>query len=1054
MEIDSVVIAGNKNLGNVISNNDSGNVIIKNSKFEINLLGNSTNISTGKKDNFNGINNMSDGDVIISNTEFYNSTTDDNVTGYSIYNGLGSITLENNKFYEDTESSIAAIYNDNDAEIQVRNSTVLRSIMNNSSKDINLEDCILKGINNFSTGNINIKGGSISEENFDTYHDYISVISNYGTGNINVNDLSLNTNGSKIASFYNASTGNININSGDIINLSNSEKNIYNASTGTINIGKSSSEKVVADLIKIQGGIYNATDGTVNIYYGNLNNTKLQNVSSGTINIGENSNEKISNDLINISDSSSTNTNGVINVYYGTLTNTEISNNGGIVNIYGGEITSIRNDDIANIRNATVNGDILNNGKMNLSSSSIMSKVSNYGELTMNSGKINSSSDGIYNRGTVNLNSGTVESSNSNGIYNYQGVVNIGIKGDTYEIGNILVSKEQPLIKGKENGILFSASSSNYINYYDGRINDIEDNYSVVTTTDEDENEISYLEKVYSVKNLNTNKDYYNLQEAIDNSSNGDTIQFIRNIKNLKNQNTITIKSGKNIIIDVNGKSIDSYNSIFIDNKGNLKIIDSLENGKIINHSSEYNSKLINYSGGGIYTIYNSNGIINIDNGTINSTGTAICNNSGTITLNGTNIIGRTGISNLGLHSKVNINDVNIQSTSVGIYNTSTAITNFNSGSITVTDSDGYGIYVNGGGGTINIKSGVLTSNKYAIYNHSSGATVNIGENDGIVDITSPSLYGKDYAVNNAGTFNFYDGKLIGGTAPVSGTINEVEPGYKLSISDDTTNNTKVGYLVVIADAERVAMVNGINFTSLQTAINSVKDNTESNIVIYKDIELTEDIIVPENKIINLYLNGHTITYGDYSFVKNGTLTIIDSAPSESIGASIINTIEKVLNINQNGKNIIIYEMSDGSKLSTENTYNLYKKIDNEYKILSMEKDEEVGRYITGSNNSEMTSIKGRIYLNNLEEGSYKLVSSDNKDIEFTITEDGKVNGNILENTNEKRKVIETAFAYLIITIQTGVNQIKYIIYIVAIVSIILGLGLAFKQQRKLSRKV
>ena len=146
--------------------------------------------------------------------------------------------------------------------------------------------------------------------------------------------------------------------------------------------------------------------------------------------------------------------------------------------------------------------------------------------------------------------------------------------------------------------------------------------------------------------------------------------------------------------------------------------------------------------------------------------------------------------------------------------------------------------------------------------------------------------------------------------------------------------------------------------------------------------------------------------------------------------------------------------MSDGSKLSTENTYNLYKKVDNEYKLLNMEKDEEVGRYITGSNNSEMTSIKGRIYLNNLEEGSYKLVSSDNKDIEFTITEDGKVNGNILENTNEKRKVIESALAYLIITIQTGVNQIKYIIYIVAMVSIILGLYFAFKEQRKLSRKV
>ena len=1115
LEIDSAVIEGNKNLGNIISNNDSGNLIIKNSKFEINLLGNSTNISTGRKDNFSGINNMSNGNVIISNTEFYNSTTDGNVTGYSIYNGLGSIILENNKFYEDNDSGIGAIYNDNDAEIQVRNSTVLRSIKNNSSKDINLEDCILKGIDNFSTGNINIKGGSISKENFDTYHDYISVISNYGTGNINVNDLSLNTNGSKIASFYNASTGNININSGDIINLSNSEKNIYNASTGTINIGKSSNLKTSADLIKIQGGIYNATDGKVNIYYGNLNNSKLQNVATGIINIGENSNEKVSNDLITVQNDSlltATNTNGVINVYYGTLTNTEISNNGGIVNIYGGEITSyadlaciqnmsgtlelyggkiskIRNDDITNIRNSTINGSVLNNGKMNLSSSSIMSEVANYGELTMNSGKINSSSNGIYNRGTVNLNSGTVESSNSNGIYNYQGVVNIGIKGDTDESGNILVSKEQPLIKGKENGILFSASSSNYINYYDGKIigkksfyydidtadefyekiNDIEDNYSVITTTDEDENEISYLEKVYSVKNLTTNTDYYNLQDAIDNSANGDTIQFIRNVQNLKNQNTISIKSGKNIVIDVNGKSIDSYNSIFIDNKGNLKIIDSLEKGKIINHSSEYNSKLINNSGnveikninlssdyisGGVYTIYNSNGTIKIDNGTINSTGTAVYNNSGTITLNGTNIIGSTGISNLGLHSKVNINDVNIESTSVGIYNTSTAITNFNSGTITVTGSDGYGIYVNGGGGTINVKSGVITSNKYAIYNHSSGATVNIGENDGIVDITSPSLYGKDYSVFNEGTLNFYDGKLIGGIAPVYGTITELEQDYKFSISDDTVNNTKIGYLTIIGEDERVAMVNGINFTSIQAAINSVKDNTESNIVIYKDIELTEDIIVPENKIINLYLNGHTITYGDYSFVKNGTLTIIDSAPSESIGASIINTIEKVLNINQNEKNIIIYEMSDGSKLSTENTYNLYKKIDNEYKLLNMEKDEEVGRYITGSNNSDMTSIKGRIYLNNLEEGSYKLVSSDNKDIEFTITEDGKVNGNILENINEKRTVISTALAYLIITIQTGVNQIKYIIYIILMISIILGLYFAFRKQRKVSSNV
>ena len=176
LEIDSVVIAGNHNTGNIISNNDSGNLVIKNSKFDINL----SSIITSGKDNFNGISNLSNGDVTISNTEFYNSTADSKVTGYSIYNGIGSIILENNKFYDDSDSGVSAIYNDNDAEIKVKNSTILRSIYNNSSKDINLENCIFKHVNNGSTGNINITGGSVNVENLDTYPAYIPLISNYG----------------------------------------------------------------------------------------------------------------------------------------------------------------------------------------------------------------------------------------------------------------------------------------------------------------------------------------------------------------------------------------------------------------------------------------------------------------------------------------------------------------------------------------------------------------------------------------------------------------------------------------------------------------------------------------------------------------------------------------------------------------------------------------------------------------------------------------------------------------------------------------------------------
>ena len=1067
LEIDSVIIDGNRNIGNIISNNESGNLIIKNSKFNINIRGNSHDLSLGtnQRDNFNGIYNNSDGDIIISNSKFSNSSTDGFATGYSIYNGLGKIIINNSNF--EGESRVP-IYNDNSAEIDINNSNILYDFVNNSSRDINLVDCSFAMLSNKSSGNVNINGGSLNYVNYDTYGNN-TVIYNGSTGNINIDDLSINTSGNKIKSIYNESTGNINIKSGSIINSDNSLDNIYNESTGTINIGESN-ENGSNNLITIQGGINNKSTGIINIYYGNITSS-INNKSTGTINIGE-SNENSSNNLITINGSINNELDGIINMYYGTINNTILHNVNGTVNIYDGNITS--NEDDYYIDNRGIlelyGGNIIsiiNSGTSNIRNSIISGSVTNTGEINMYSGSITStSSTGLFNNdnGIVNLYGGTIESTYSTGISSYS-IINIGIKGDTDESGNLIVSKELPIIKGKNSGI--SINNRGSVNFYDGKIigkksidgvlNDIEENYDIFTTTDLDNNEVSYLEKIPVVKNLTTNQEYYDLQTAIDQSANGDTIQFIRDKSFVKSSETIEISSSKNIIIDINGKLIEGNNAKMINNNGILKIIDTLGNGKLLNN----NSILINNDGTlgitnsnlsskGDSTIYN-NGTLNINSGTINGDNIAI-NNYGESNVNTTTITGKNGISNIGSSAITNINDINIQVQNTGIYNSGMGVINFNSGTINVSASSGSGFKVTAGGGTININGGTIISEGYAVYNTSSVSKINIGSNDGMVSTSIPLLHGKNYGVYNEGIVNFYDGIIKGENGAISGTISEVAPGYKIvtSIQDEITSAT----LSIIADDERVAMVNGINFTDLQTAINSVKDNTESNIVIYKDIELTEDIIVPENKIINLYLNGHTITYGDYSFVKNGTLTILDSAPSDSIGASIINTIEKVLNINQNGKNIIVYEMSDGSKLSTENTYNLYKKVDNEYKLLNMEKDEEVGRYITGSNNSEMTSIKGRIYLNNLEEGSYKLVSNDNKDIEFTITEDGKLNGNILENTNEKRKAIETAFAYLIITIQTGVNQIKYIIYIVAIVSIILGLYFAFKEQKKLSRKV
>ena len=747
---------------------------------------------------------------------------------------------------------------------------------------------------------------------------------------------------------------------------------------------------------------------------------------------------------------------------------------------YSGAVDTVILSDYDNItlNNTEIDGNIKGYQSGVSITSSTVNNIVGVSRVTMESGTLSSIYDmySYTSTPTVIIKSGTVAGSISTMKNQSDMNVTLGIKGDSN------VSITDPMISGR--------ITATYLNlyFYDGIVKkniskpiEVENGYNVKVSTDG-----YYLVDTPVIKNTTSNKEYSNIRSAVNEISNNDTLQLLDNVWIYTNKiDGGIVNENKNMTFDINGKKIYTPNIPFINN-GTVTIIDNASSGKIDYDSPIENNGTMNITSGD-FAVTN-NGIVNNNGGTVSGTNSSngtftqnsgIINsveNSGTINvidgtvkdLTSNNIANITGGT---LNKIINTGQLKIQNATAkgfelynnggeSIIDTSSGTAYIsNNSTLTVSNStlnsvnSSNRVFNNRYKGTLNITSGNYTSGSTeCIYNDE--GVLNIGEKGGIISITSPVIQGSKYAVNNAGTFNLYDGKLIGGTAPVSGTITEIEPGYKLSISDDTTNNTKVGYLVVIADDERVAMVNGINFTSLQTAINSVKDNTESNIVIYKDIELTEDIIVPENKIINLYLNGHTITYGDYSFVKNGTLTIIDSAPSESIGASIINTIEKVLNINQNGKNIIVYEMSDGSKLSTENTYNLYKKVDNEYKLLNMEKDEEVGRYITGSNNSEMTSIKGRIYLNNLEEGSYKLVSSDNKDIEFTITEDGKVNGNILENTNEKRKVIESALAYLIITIQTGVNQIKYIIYIVAMVSIILGLYFAFKEQRKLSRKV
>ena len=201
-------------------------------------------------------------------------------------------------------------------------------------------------------------------------------------------------------------------------------------------------------------------------------------------------------------------------------------------------------------------------------------------------------------------------------------------------------------------------------------------------------------------------------------------------IRLLKNTTeSVTIASGKNIVLNLRGYKVNHTSNNTMINNGTLK----MSNGTI-----ECSA------GKGAIDV---TGTLELDNVTINATGTrqALYNNGGTVTIRNSNLTSA-ATQRAALH---NLNN-----------------------------------------GTVNIISGNITStNIYAVYNES--GTINIGTKDGNIDITKPVIQGKTYGIVANSKYNFYDGIIKGetyatgtattGTTPTTATdtnetkINEIE---------------------------------------------------------------------------------------------------------------------------------------------------------------------------------------------------------------------------------------------------------------------------------------
>ena len=1015
------------------------------------------------------------------------TTTDSN--GYTVYSGtitssVGNVIENNGTFNYDggtitSSNAINGLITNNGT--MNMNGGYLTSTTYSSNLIINNKDFIMNDgtlylnysnnlVNNSATGTFKINDGIIGAYfiSSDSYY----IFNNFGNMFIYGGTFNLNS-----TSWYCKATFILNNETGNLVidGIKDYKAIIYNTliNNGIADI-KNSTFTRSGDSWQ-SAGIYGRT-GTLNLTNVN-NNSKIINDGTGSININSG---QYSNTVSNTSS-------GTINIIGGTITEGVSNTNTGTINIgTKGDLTEEGELNVSktnpNITNSNGYGLTISRGKVNFYDG-IISGTSGAISGTVNeiedgyeiiSGK---TEDGKESKYLALLPVAKIVSTNEE-YYNLQDAIDAVTKtGETIKIirkyttlntlETIIIPEDKNIIIDL-NGYTIEQNNENFLV-----------NNGTLKITDSSENNTSSIlmnknkfienNKDLTIENIKISTENISLTNAITNNSNmimknsnisGKIVSnIINNIGtlNMKNSSITITAGGQGNGINNSGTLTMEDSSLTLGLAGNMKI--GVNNSGTLNITNG-NYSVSNYYDGTKSEVYYNTGKINITGGTYNLVehGIMLISNSEkdskidgiTLTSSYETTITNRGSGTLDIE---NSTITSVESSGSGIVNLkSVIISNSVLGSYDKGTINIYGSTINGGRiennsliniydinlnltddtirnyRTINIYGGTLvSSNGSPITNCNNNGIINIGTKDGNVSTESPVITGKTYGVSNSdsGKVNFYDGIVSGESGAFYGTVNEVEPGYKVVTNkvDTLTSAT----LALVGDDEKVALLNGINFSSLQDAINSASDTNESIITLYANIVFDNNITVPANKNIKLYLNGYTLNKGSYDFTGEGKITVIDGTSTNAL-ASIIENVKEVLNIGGINKNIIIYEMDDGSAISSESTYKLYK--DNEEVMLE---EDAIGIYSVGNSNDEIRSANKKIYINELPKGKYKLIGDNNKEVKFEIDESGKIIGNVKENTKETSKIVSTAVAELIIMIQTGIEKVNYIMIILTL---------------------
>ena len=863
---------------------------------------------------------------IIDTTEEKNGKIQESArgkTGYGIYNKDGQLTIRSGMIVTDTDiesGNTYAIYNQSEAPLIIAGGTTMAEARGISSSSY--------GIYNLSGKEIQVIGGT--------------VLGNAGAES------------SKGYGIYNATDGNINVSGGKVkgsTSLASAVSyGIYNAVSENVAISGGVVE--VKSNSGVAYGVYNEqgkvtqTGGTVDIAastgYGFYNKKGTIDIKGGTIELNGLTMYGVYNE-----------TAGTANVLEGEInllgTSAYGIYNRGNINITGGNIVSKTEDSGYGIYNTSVIDSNISNVTISKTDYGI---YNSQGNLTVKNVNITAKC-GIRMQASdykVALESANIVGK-TYGINCTYGTVEIGIKDGK-------INETQPNIYGETNAIYNDLISTGKVKYYDGilignmviygGINEIEDNTQIVVSTNSDNKEVAKLENVVAEESVVKVGDttYPTLAEAVDAvKKEANEQSLIEAISDFTISKAVEIPEETNIKIDLAGHEVITYGKGGITNNGSLEIVDtsSAKNAEFISKIGIgiTNKGALVINGGSIssnvYGIYNySSGNIVINDGVVTGKQSGVYNDRGQnakITINGGTI---NGTDNYGIYNynssdtEIIVNNGEICGKYSGMYDgTSSSSTVFSVAGGTIEGINSYGTNVYYG--TLNVTGGVITGKNKGIYvsygkvNMTDGtisngiynyggtinieggkvegtdgisagtsATVVIGKKDNNVNVNNPIIIGKNYGINISSA-KIYDGKILGKTDAISGSINEIEEGKKIQVENTTYNDEeyKVANLVDNDIYEDPIVRVGNNeyktWKEIKKAISNVATNvTETTkVTILNDFYMPEELEIKNGQKITLDLNGKTVTTMS-KIVNRGTLEIVDN--TEDADGKILNT--------------------------------------------------------------------------------------------------------------------------------------------------------------------